>query len=302
MSPFPARPLPATSDPAPNDPDPVESDLEDALLTSAEVVNLQRQIEAGLLARAARLAGDHPSAATETELRLLEELGEQARQRFIRANLRLVKMVARQFAGRSQLSAQDLFQEGCIGLITAVERFDYARGHRFSTYALFWIRAYVGGAAARQFGAMNLPISRAVKLRVAHGVEADLAQELGRSPSLAEVAAVLGRTEEWTSELLAHQRPQSIELLDGLLLDQLRAPEERWAGEEVVSVRDLLAQLDPAARAVLEQRLGFADGTPRSFAETGRRLGLSVTQVRRTQERALEQLRGICPQHAVLDL
>ena len=112
-----------------------------ALLSPAEVVNLQRAIEAGVLAQAAYATGDHPLGASDQELLMLAELGEAARQRFIRANLRLVSMVARQMAIRSNLSQADLYQEGCVGLITAVERFDYARGYRFSTYALFWIRA-----------------------------------------------------------------------------------------------------------------------------------------------------------------
>ncbi len=156
---------------------------------------------------------------------MLERQGEESRQRFIRANLRLVGMVCQQFAGRGGVSQADLFQEGCVGLIVAVERFDYARGYRFSTYALFWIRAYIGAATARQFGAMNLPTSRAERLRAARGVEAELAQFLGRSPSLAEVAAALGRTESWTADLLAHQRPSSIDLLDGPILDDLRSVE-----------------------------------------------------------------------------
>src|SRR5215210_5761165 len=96
---------------------------DEALLTPVEVVNLQRRIEAGVLATAARLQGTAPAAATEAELRLVEADGEQARQRFIRANLRLVRMVARQVALRSHLPEADLFQEGCVGLITAVARF-----------------------------------------------------------------------------------------------------------------------------------------------------------------------------------
>ena len=157
-----------------------------ALLSPAEVVSLQRAIEAGVLARAAYASGEHPLGASDQELVMLAELGEAARQRFIRANLRLVAMVARQMAIRSNLSQADLYQEGCVGLITAVERFDHARGYRFSTYALFWIRAYVAGSAARQLGALNLPTSRAEQLRAARGVEAELAQRFGRTPTVGE--------------------------------------------------------------------------------------------------------------------
>ncbi len=153
------------------------------------------------------MAGAGFADATDEELRLLEDQGALARQRFIRANLRLVGMVSRQFAARCQLPDAELFQEGCIGLITAVERFDHARGYRFSTYALFWIRAFVGAAAAKHLGAMNLPTSRAEQLRAAHGLEAELTQSLGRAPTLRELADALGRSEDWTAGLLCPPTP-----------------------------------------------------------------------------------------------
>jgi RNA polymerase primary sigma factor/RNA polymerase nonessential primary-like sigma factor len=271
---------------------------DNVLLIPAEVVSLQRTIEAGVLARAAYGSGDRPLDATDEELIMLAELGERARQRFIRANLRLVAMVARQSAFRSDLSEADLFQEGCVGLITAVERFDYARGYRFSTYALFWIRAYVCGSAARHLGAMNLPTSRAEQLRAARGVEAELAQRLGRTPTVGEVADALGRNEEWTAGLLAHQRPQSLETLDGAVADRLGQPDAYAVGDFAHPVRELLWRLEDLDRQVLELRLGFADGEPRSFAHTARTLAISVSRVRRLEARALETLRGICPQQA----
>ncbi len=284
-----------------NETEPLDPTL--ALLSQAEVVDLQRQIEAGLLARAVREAGTGCTSCTgeptNAELAALERRGEEARQRFILANLRLVGMVSQQFAGRGGVSQADLFQEGCVGLIVAVERFDYARGFRFSTYALFWIRAYVSAATAKQFGAMNLPTSRAERLRTARGVESELAQDLGRRATVAEVAAALGRSESWTADLLAHQRPRSIEQLDGPLLDDLAATDdfETMLGEQF-SVRDLLTHLEDRSRQVLEWRLGFVDGQPRSFAHTARMLQLSVNRVRRIEQQALEQLRAICPQQA----
>jgi RNA polymerase primary sigma factor/RNA polymerase nonessential primary-like sigma factor len=276
--------------------EPRETDV--PLLSLVEVVSLQRQIEAGVLAREALEAGRTIAGATDAELVMVERQGEESRQRFIRANLRLVGMVSRQFAGRG-VSQADLFQEGCLGLIVAVERFDYARGYRFSTYALFWIRAYIGAAAARQFGAMNLPTSRAEQLRAARGVEAELAQFLGRSPSPAEVAAALGRSENWTADLLAHRRPQSIDQPCGPLVADLRSVEafDSVLGDRF-AVRELLGKLDDVGRSVLELRLGFADGEPRSFAHTARMLQLSVNKVRRIEQSALESLRAICPQQA----
>jgi len=130
------------------------------LLSATEEVDLATAIEAGVLAAEALQTGRSPAGATPVELALLVDLGEQARQRFLRANLRLVAMVARQVARRSGQPEGELFQEGCLGLLAAVRRFDHRRGHRFSTYAVNWIRAYAGAAASNAFGALNLPASR----------------------------------------------------------------------------------------------------------------------------------------------
>lgn len=268
------------------------------LLTPAEVVDLQRQIEAGLLARAAHDTGAGWADATHTELRLLAEQGEQARQRFIHANLRLARMVARQIAGRTALPENDLFQEACVGLLTAVTRFDHARGFRFSTYALFWIRAYVCGTAARQLGALNIPTSRAEQLRFARGVEVGLAQTLGRAPTVSEVAEALGRDPTWTAGLLAHQAPAALDGLDDHTRDRLLVPAEAYVDSaDHPEVRDLLWRLDDFGRRVLVLRMGF-DGDPRSYAETARTLGVTVNRVRRAEARALEVLRSLCPQQA----
>lgn len=273
------------------------------LLSTSEVVELCVRIEAGLLARAARLSGSGFRDATEDELLDVEEHGERARQRFIRANFRLVAMVSRHAAARSNLDGADLFQEGCVGLIAAVERFDHRRGNTFSTYALFWIRAHVHAAAAGQLGAINLPASRAGQLRSVRGLEADLTQQLGRTATLTEVARAVGRTEAWTGGLLAHQAPQSLELLDGTTLDRLHGHDELEAVlSHQLQVEDLLGRLDDLSRRVLELRLGLSDAEPCSYAETGRRLEVSVTRVRRTEARALETLRGICPQQASVHL
>ena len=272
-------------------------------LSAGEVVELQRTIEAGLLAQEARLSGVGFADATDQELRLLQDQGELARQRFIKANLGLVGMITRQHAARSQLPEAELFQEGCVGLITAVARFDYARGHRFSTYALFWIRACINAATARLLGAMNLPTSRAEQLRAAHGIETQLTQSLGRPATLSELAAALGRSEDWTAALLSHQRPRSLELVDGTTLERLQAHDELDAAVAQPSeLRELLFRLDGLDRRVLELRLGFADGEAKTYAHTARLLGISVTRVRRIEARALETLREFCPQQASVHL
>jgi RNA polymerase primary sigma factor len=273
------------------------------LLTPTDVVELQRLIEAGLLARDARLSGGGFGDATDQELSALEDQGVLARQRFIKANLGLVGMISRQQAARSQLPEAELFQEGCVGLITAVERFDYAQGHQFSTYALFWIRAFVSAATAKLLGAMNLPTSRAEQLRAAHGLEAELTQSLGRPPTLNELAVALGRSEDWTAGLLSHQRPRSLELVDGTTLERLHASDELdRALAEPLEMRELLFRLDELDRRVLELRLGFADGEAKTYADTARMLDSSVTRARRVEARALEKLRAFCPQQASAQL
>jgi RNA polymerase primary sigma factor len=190
-----------------------------------------------------------------------------------------------------------------LGLITAVERFDYARGHQFSTYALFWIRAFISAATANLLGAMNLPTSRAEQLRAAHGLEAELTQSLGRPPTLNELAVALGRSEDWTAGLLSHQRPRSLQLVEGATLERLHAHDELDAAlAEPVELRELLFRLDELDRRVLELRLGFADGEAKTYADTARILDISVTRARRIEARALEKLRAFCPQQASAQL
>jgi RNA polymerase primary sigma factor len=282
----------------------VQGDLgSEPLLTAAEELALARQIEAGVLARAARQSGSY-ERASDVELIMIEQVGEEARQRFIRANLRLVAMVARQAAARSRLPESDLFQEGCIGLIHAVQRFDHDRGFKFATYALFWIRAYVHAATASLLGSLNLPSSRAAQLRAVRGVEVELGQELGRTPDMAELALRLGRTEEWTASLMAHRVPEPIDLLDADELNHL-SDIDATVDDVLDSFRpgaELLLHLPTLDRDVLKLRLGFVGGDVRSYAETARVLCVSVTKVRRAERRGLEVLRAICPQDAAAHL
>jgi RNA polymerase primary sigma factor len=150
---------------------------------------------------------------------------------------------------------------------------------------------------------MNLPTSRAVQLRAARGLEAQLTQSLGRAPTARELADALGRSEGWTTDLLSHQRPRSLELVDGATLERLHAGEALDDPlAEPLPAREWLFRLNALDRSVLELRLGFADGEPRSYAHTARALQISVTRVRRIEARALETLRGFCPQQASAQL
>jgi RNA polymerase sigma factor (sigma-70 family) len=274
----------------------------EAQLTAAEERQLASRMEAGAIARELRLAGNGFGDASEAELIMLEREGELARTRFVAANLPLVAMVLREFGARGTVGEPDLFQEGCVALALAVLRFDHARGVRFATYALSWIRAYVGAAAAGQLGAMNLPVSRAAQLRSARHVETRLTQTLGRVPTTTELAAALGRDLAWTSQLMSYQRPQS---LAAFAPDAVGVGAEREPRSERASTRltaELLCQLTDLDRRVLEYRHGFADGEPHSYAETARLLQISVSRARRVEQRALDRLRRICPQGARAEL
>ncbi len=274
---------------------------DEPVLDTAQVCVLADRIEAGVLAAAMLADPDVAWAgdASPTELTLLAEQGKRAQWRFVGANLGLVGLVTRSFAG-SGTPNPDLFQEGCLGLITAVQRFDHRRGLRFSTYALYWVRAAVGAASARQVGAVQVPISRAEQLRTVHGLEAELAQELGRPATVVELADGLGRTSAWTSALLGQRPPQSLDALDQVgreAVERIESAEE--AGAALDWVKELLEWLPDLERQVIGLRMGFLGGRHHSRADVARSLGQPVGRVRRTELRALERLREHCPQQAL---
>ena len=260
------------------------------LLTPEEEVQLAVQIEAGVLAADALARGTYPEGASVEELHCLVAAGKRARSRYVQANLRLVSMVANHAGSRAGLADADLFQEGCLGLMTAVDRYDHRRGCRFATYALLWIRAYVHAATARMLGTMNLPTSRAAQLRHARGIEALLAQELGRQPSPTELARSLGRTEEWTARLLAHEVPQALDEIDDIAFVDTELEQVLSGGGGV----ELLSVLEGFDRRVVELLFGFG-GEPLSYAEVARTLSVSSNRVRRAESRALDRLREVCP-------
>ncbi len=276
-----------------------------ALLSAHDERELARRIEAGVLAREV-LSGTRRIGgldATESELAQLVHEGELAQRRFVQANLGLVSMVAGQFASRMGYGRAELFQEGCVGLLLAVQRFDHQRGCRFATYALFWIRALVGAASARSRGAADLPARRAEELRSLRGLEGELAQRFGRRATVTELADAAGRSTDWVAGMVAYEAPQSLEQLGDLdLPDSTGADPADSVGASVRPGRELLWHLGVLERQILELRMGFDDDRPRSYAEVARLLGVSVARVRRTELRALERLRAVCPAEAALHL
>lgn len=264
------------------------------LLTPEEEVQLAVQIEAGVLAADALARDARPDGASVEELRWLVDAGRRARSRYVQSNLRLVAMVANHAGARAGMADADLFQEGCLGLMTAVDRYDHRRGCRFATYALLWIRAYVNAATARMLGTMNLPTSRAAQLRQARGIEALLAQRLGRQPTPIELAGELGRSADWTARLLAHEHPRGLEEVEDVAM--VDAELERvlvGAGARL----ELLSVLEGFDRQVIELLFGFA-GAPSTYADVSRALGVTSNRVRRAERRALDRLREVCPQAA----
>jgi RNA polymerase primary sigma factor/RNA polymerase nonessential primary-like sigma factor len=278
--------------------------LPPAELSAADEAELATAIEAGVLAADAR-SNDRQVGASDAELIMLERLGRRAAHQFVESNLRLVAMVVRKEAARSRMAEGELFQEGCLGLIEAVRRFDHRRGLRFATYALYWIRAYVGALSANRAGELNLPASRAGRLRELRGVRARLAQQFGRDITTEELASEIGRQADWVARLLASgpTRLMDTEELLGLgLADEAAAEEFELIFREAIPGRELLDGLHGLHRRVIELRYGFVDGREHSLREIAGELDLPVSTVRRAELRALDELRAVCPQQARVHL
>ncbi len=260
------------------------------LLSADEERSLARAIEAGVLARRLLETGERPVRATDAELGELVAAGDRARHRFLLANQRLVWKLAGGEARRSSLPVEELFQEGFVALADVLMRYDADRG-RFSTFALVRIRQHLAEVASARFGELGLPPSRALRMRRARGLEAELGQERGGAVDLAELAARLGRPVAHVRRLLGYRPPVGLDpLLDGAAIPE---PEPRdpdasiWAAQ----LRRLLARLDADQAEVVALRYGFITGEPMECSAVAARLGISPSTVRRLELRAMEVLR-----------
>ncbi|MEQ7128529.1 sigma-70 family RNA polymerase sigma factor [Actinopolymorpha sp. B11F2] len=275
------------------------------LLTAEEEVDLASRIEAGVyaaeLVRTAERTGRQPAAASLHELRDVAQDGQLAKDRMIRANLRLVVSVAKKYAGRGR-SFLDVIQDGNLGLIRAVEKFDYAKGFKFSTYATWWIRQAIQRGLTDQRAGIRLPVHTMETLATLHNAERKLTMRLGGEPSVEDLVAETGMTVERIEELRrAAAQPVSldtpvgddgirvIDLIEDLSVEQVadvvgfQAVAEALRAEvDSLPVRDAL---------ILTLRYGLDNGSPRSLQQIGDQLGLTSERIRQLQNEALAKLR-----------
>lgn len=278
------------------------------LLTAAEEVELARRVEAGLFAE--EKLGSTPDLDSQLALDLdkLVVMGRMAKRRLIEANLRLVVSVAKRYVGRG-LTMLDLVQEGNLGLIRAVEKFDYARGYKFSTYATWWIRQAMSRALADQARTIRVPVHVVELINRVVRVQRRMLQERGYEPTPEEVAAHLDLAPERVSEVLRlAQEPVSLHAPvgeeDDVALGDLI--EDGDAASPVESAAFLLLRehleavlstLGERERKVVQLRYGLADGRPRTLEEIGRIFGVTRERIRQIESKTLNKLRD----HAFAD-
>jgi len=268
------------------------------LLTAQEEVDLAKAVEAGLYAQRHEPAPGH--CATD-ELAVLVEEGRRAKRRLIESNLRLVVSIAKRYMGRGLLFL-DLIQEGNLGLIRAVEKFDYAKGFKFSTYATWWIRQAITRAIADQARTIRIPVHMVETINKLVRVQHQLHQQLGREPSVAEISAAAGFVGERVLEIqriarepVSLQAPIGEEESDfGDFIEDSDAvtPVEAAAFTLLQEqLRVLLGDLSDRERRIIRLRFGLADGQPRTLEEVGREFGVTRERIRQIEAKTLAKLR-----------
>ncbi|MGW1397949.1 RNA polymerase sigma factor [Streptomyces sp. NPDC002405] len=278
------------------------------LLTAAEEVELARRVEAGLFAEEKLTTTPDLDSRLALDLDRIVVLGRMAKRRLIEANLRLVVSVAKRYVGRG-LTMLDLVQEGNLGLIRAVEKFDYARGYKFSTYATWWIRQAMSRALADQARTIRVPVHVVELINRVIRVQRRMLQERGCEPAPEEVAAHLDLPPERVSEVLRlAQEPVSLHAPvgeeDEVALGDLI--EDGDAASPVESAAFLLLRehleavlstLGERERKVVQLRYGLVDGRPRTLEEIGRLFGVTRERIRQIESKTLNKLRD----HAFAD-
>ncbi len=281
------------------------------LLDAEREVELSKTVEAGLYARhllaegrVGRRKGGAPMFATEDELTWLAEQGDLAVQEFIQANLRLVVSIARKY-GRSAMPMLDLVQEGNTGLIRAVEKFDYAKGFKFSTYATWWVRQAITRGIAQQARVVRLPVHVVEELNQVTAARRNLERQLGYDPEPQEIALELGMDVDRVIDLMAWGRDHVS--LDspvdddgdtslGDLIARETSPGPDFAVLDVESrklISTLVDHLGEREADIVRARYGLLDGRQQKLADIGKRHGISAERVRQLEREALATLRRI---------
>ncbi|WP_214316531.1 RNA polymerase sigma factor [Nonomuraea sediminis] len=280
------------------------------LLTAAQEVDLARRIEAGLYAEYKLETETDP--AVREGLELVVQDGKEAKDHMLEANLRLVVSVAKKYTDRG-MSLLDVVQEGNLGLIRAVEKFDYTKGFKFSTYAMWWIRQAIQRGFADSARTIRLPVHVLEMLSKLSRIERDMHQRLGREPTPEELAHELDKTPDQIEELLRTSRqPISLnatigedgETTIGDLIEDVDSPE----ASEIVDrqllgdqLRGVLENLSPRESKIMALRFGLVDGKPHTLDEIGKHLGLTRERIRQLEKESLSKLRHPSNTRPLLD-
>ncbi|MEV5831003.1 RNA polymerase sigma factor [Spirillospora sp. NPDC052242] len=281
------------------------------LLTAEQEVDLAKRIEAGLYAEH-KLENEELSPALRADLEWVAADGRRAKAHMLEANLRLVVSVAKKYSDRG-LSLLDVVQEGNLGLIRAVEKFDYSKGYKFSTYAMWWIRQAIQRGFADSARTIRLPVHVLEMLSKLSRVERDMHQRLGREPTPEELAVELDKSPEQVRELLRTSRqPISLdstigedgETRIGDLIEDTDSPEASELVDRQLMADQLRRTLDilsPREAKIMAMRFGLYDGTPRTLDEIGRALGLTRERIRQLEKESLSKLRHPSNARPLLD-
>ncbi len=272
-----------------------------ALLTAQEEVDLAKRIESGLEAEE-ELDKNGASSSKMTELQWTRRDGQMAKRHLVEANLRLVVSIAKRYVGRG-MAFLDLIQEGNLGLIRAVEKFDYTKGYKFSTYATWWIRQAITRAIADQARTIRIPVHMVETINKLIRIQRQLLQDLGREPTADEIGLQMELSPEKVREIQKiSQEPVSLEtpvgeeedshLGDFIEDSEAPIPLERASFKLLQEqLETVLHTLSPREKEVIRLRFGLVDGQPRTLEDVGKKFGVTRERIRQIESKTLSKLR-----------